>query len=209
LAARGIPVIVVHGLWMSGLETFTLRGRLARAGFVPRLFRYPSTRASLGEAAAALAEELRGFGAGPAHLLGHSLGGLVILETFERERRLPDGRVVLLGSPVRGSRAARAVASWAVGPQLLGSLATNELTRERQPVWRGPQQLGVIAGSRSVGMGRMLAELPVPNDGTVAVDETGIPGLQDQAVFDVSHLGMLLSAEVAGAVIRFLDSGHL
>ena len=105
-------------------------------------------------------------------------------------------------------QAARAVASWAVGPQLLGNLATNELTREREPVWRWPQQLGVIAGSRSVGMGRMLAELPVPNDGTVAVDETGIPGLQDEAVFDVSHLGMLLSAEVAAAVVRFLGSGR-
>ena len=193
---------------MSGLETLTLRGRLMRAGFAPRLFRYPSTRTSLGEAAAALAAELRGFGSGPAHLVGHSLGGLVILEAFERERQLPDGRVVLLGSPVRGSRAARAVAAWTIGPQLLGNLATTELTRERAPAWRWPQQLGVIAGSRSVGMGRMLADLPVPNDGTVAVDETHIAGQQDEAVFDVSHLGMLLSARVAGAVATFLESGR-
>lgn len=193
---------------MSGLETLTLRHRLARAGFEPRLFRYPSTRASLTDAAGALADELRGFGRGPAHLIGHSLGGLVILETFARAGRLPDGRVVLLGSPVRGSRAARAVAAWSIGPRLLGPLAASELTRAREPVWRWPQQLGVIAGSRPVGLGRLFAGLPLPNDGTVAVDETQLAGIQDAAVFAASHLGMLLSADVAAAVARFLDSGR-
>ena len=68
-------------------------------------------------------------------------------------------------------------------------------------------EVGVIAGSMSVGVGRVFAELPQPNDGTVCVDETGLPGATAQLVLDVSHTGMLLSSEVAAATVQFLRSG--
>ena len=192
---------------MNGLESFLLRSRLAEAGFKPSVFRYPSTQTDIGGAAAALSAHLREFGDGPVHLVGHSLGGLVILETIEAERELPPGRVVLLGSPVQGSRAARAVAGWSLGPHLLGRLAAAELTRHEPRAWRSPRELGIIAGSRSAGMGRLFADLPVPNDGTVAVDETQLAGAKEHIVHDVSHTGMLLSNAVAESVQSFLGSG--
>ena len=43
----------------------------------------------------------------PLALLGHSLGGLIALEALNREPDLPVTRVVCLGSPLRGSHAAR------------------------------------------------------------------------------------------------------
>lgn len=193
---------------MNGLETFLLRSRLAKAGFAPSVFHYPSTQTALDEAAAALAGRLRMLG-GPVHLVGHSLGGLVILETFETQGELPPGRVVLLGSPVQGSRAARAVASRSLGPRLMGPLAATELTRARSRSWTQPRELGVIAGSRSAGIGRLFAMLPAPNDGTVAVDETRLPGATGHLVLEVSHTGMLLSAAVADSVVKFLASGIL
>ncbi len=192
---------------MNGLETFLLRNRLAEAGFEPSVFRYPSTQGDIGGAAAALSVHLREFGDGPVHLVGHSLGGLVIHETFETQGELPQGRVVLLGSPVQGSRAARAVAAWSLGPHLLGRLAAAELTRRTPRAWRSPRELGIIAGSRSVGMGRLFAELPAPNDGTVSVDETRLTGAKEHIVHDVSHTGMLMSAVVADSLVKFLTSG--
>jgi len=200
--------VVVHGLWMNGLESFLLRSRLAEAGFLPLVFRYPSTQARIGEVADQLAARLRAFDSAPVHLIGHSLGGLVIVETLERHDILPDGRVVLMGSPVQGSRTARAIASWSLGPQLLGRLAAAELTRGQRRAWRWPRELGVIAGSRSAGIGRLLTDLPAPNDGTVAVDETRVAGAKEHIVLDVSHTGMLLSAEVAAAVIAFMRGGR-
>ena len=192
---------------MNGLESIVLRNHLTAAGFEPSVFRYHSTRADIGEAALSLAAHLRGFGAGPVHLVGHSLGGLVILETFAAAADLPVGRIVLLGSPVQGSRAARSVAAWSFGPHLLGGLAAAELTRREPRSWRGQRELGVIAGSRSAGMGRLFAELPVPNDGTVSVDETRLAGAKAHIVLDVSHTGMLLSQAVADAAGRFLANG--
>jgi pimeloyl-ACP methyl ester carboxylesterase len=192
---------------MNGLETFLLRNRLAEAGFEPSVFRYPSTRADIGGAAAALSGHLREFGDEPVHLVGHSLGGLVILEAFEAQGEMPRGRVVLLGSPVQGSRAARAVAAWSLGPHFLGRLAAAELTRSTPRAWRFPRELGIIAGSRSAGMGRLFADLPAPNDGTVSVDETRLSGAKEHIVHDVSHTGMLISAVVADALVKFLTSG--
>jgi pimeloyl-ACP methyl ester carboxylesterase len=192
---------------MNGLESFVLRNRLAQAGFEPSIFRYPSTQADIGEAAAALATHLHGFGDGPVHLVGHSLGGLVILEAFGARGELPQGRIVLLGSPVQGSRAARAVAAWSLGPHLLGRLAALELTRREPRTWHGERELGIIAGSRSAGMGRLFAELPAPNDGTVSVDETRLAGANEHITHDVSHTGMLMSAAVAESLVKFLGSG--
>ena len=199
-------MVVVHGLWMNGLESFLLRDRLEKAGFAPFVFRYPSMNSTLADVTVALAAQLRSFD-GTVHTVGHSLGGVVVLETLEREAKLPPGRTVLLGSPLQGSRAARSIAAWSVGPQLLGALAVAELTRERDRRWHLPREIGLIAGCRSAGLGRVFSDLPQPNDGTICVDETRIPGVTEHLVLDVSHTGMLLSSAVARALVMFLQTG--
>lgn len=192
---------------MNGLESFLLRDRLTKAGFEPSVFRYPSMHASLAEVTAALATRLRGFDGG-VHLVAHSLGGLVALETLEKEQDLPPGRVVLLGSPVQGSRAASAIAGWSFGPTLLGALAHAELARMHDRRWRHVREIGLIAGSRSAGLGRVFTDLPQPNDGTVCVDETRLPGATGHLVLDVSHTGMLASRRVADETGGFLQMGR-
>ena len=192
---------------MNGLESFLLRERLAKAGFAPSVFRYPSMNSSLSDVTAALAARLRSF-EGTVHTVGHSLGGVVVLETLEREGELPPGRTVLLGSPVRGSRAARSIAAWTVGPQLLGTLAVAELARGRDRHWSLPREIGLIAGCRSAGLGRVFSNLPQPNDGTICLDETQLSGATAHRVLDVTHTGMLFSSTVATFAVAFLDSGQ-
>lgn len=200
------PVVVVHGLWLNGLEFFVLRDRLRRAGFAPANFHYPSMQTTLRDAADALAARLRAQG-GTAHVVAHSLGGLVACEAYARHPDLPAGRVVLMGSPVRGSRTARAVASHWYGPAALGPLALAELVREREVACPAMREVGVIAGSLPVGIGRVFSELPAPNDGTVCVDETELPGAASRIVHDVSHTGMLFSSAVANSAVKFLVTG--
>jgi pimeloyl-ACP methyl ester carboxylesterase len=200
-------VVLVHGLWLNGLEFFLLRDRLRRAGFRPSVFRYHSMNATLAAAADRLAGRLRTLG-GAVHVVAHSLGGLVACEACARHPDLPAGRVVLMGSPVRGSRTARAVASHWYGAAALGPLALAELARERDPVLPASREVGVIAGSLPIGIGRVFSELPLPNDGTVCVEETELPGAAATAVIDVSHTGMLFSAQVAESTVRFLVSGR-
>jgi pimeloyl-ACP methyl ester carboxylesterase len=122
----------------------------------------------------ALAETLHK--AGPqVHVVGHSLGGIIALDTFLTHADLPPGRLVLMGAPVRGARAAQALARHPIGQAILGPLALEELATPRERNWSLPREVGLIAGSRSIGLGRFLADLPEPNDGTVAVDDR-LPG---------------------------------
>ena len=74
--------------------------------------------------------------------------------------------------------------------------------------WAGGRELGVIAGDRAAGMGRLLGAMEEPSDGTVAVSETELPGATDSLRLHVSHSGMVFSREVARQVAAFLRAGR-
>src|SRR6202041_843679 len=78
-------IVYVHGLWQRGAEALWLRRRLARdlAADV-RTFSYPSVTADATANARALAEYLSAIRADTLHLIGHSLGGELLVP---RERR--------------------------------------------------------------------------------------------------------------------------
>ena len=204
---EGGSVVVAHGLWMTGLEATLFRHRLAHHGFAVRQFHYRSMTAQPETVFAELREEVLSLPA-PVHLVGHSLGGLLLLRVAAAHPELPLGRIVLLGSPVNGSRAARAFAAVPGASIFFGNLAGRELLRDVAPRWQGPREVGVIAGSHALGFGRFIGHLPEPNDGTVAVEETDLDGATDHVVLPVSHTGMLVSSSVVEATARFLSSGR-
>ncbi len=205
-----IAVVFVHGLWMTGHEAFWLRRRMAHAlKAQDRLFSYSSVSASVAENAAALGRFLAATAADTVHLVGHSLGGVVILKLFEDGAFAPPpGRIVLLGSPVRGSGAARGFARWAVGRRMLGQSMTAEVFEPRSRRWGGAREVGVIAGDRARGFGRLVGQLPPPNDGVVMVDETRLEGASAHLVVNSSHSGMLFSRGVARHTAAFLRDGR-
>lgn len=200
-------VVFVHGLWVNGMELMLLRQMVRSEGFATEQFSYRTVAGDLDENAAALRDFLAGLDvAGPVHLVGHSLGGLLILHAFQRFGAICGGRVVFMGSPVRGSQAARALAGNRLGQVVLGE-AREGLVPEGAPVWHWSNELGVIAGSASMGLGMAITGLPRPNDGTVAVEETEIDGASDRVIIRVTHTGMAISRRVARQIGRFLSTG--
>jgi pimeloyl-ACP methyl ester carboxylesterase len=181
--------------------------RLAGCGFRPLLFGYPSLRADPIQNAERLHRWIEALNAPRLHLLAHSLGGLVVLELFERYPEPPPGRVLLLGAPVQGSAVARQVYRSALTRPLLGRSATDALL-QGAPAWRGGRELGVIAGTRGPGLGTLLGGLARPNDGTVALEETRLPGASAELDLAVGHSGLLLDRRVARAACRFLREGR-
>jgi pimeloyl-ACP methyl ester carboxylesterase len=214
-----VMVVYVHGLWLNGWEAAWLRHRLSRQlGCSTCAFPYPSVTADLATNARALAAFLATIGADTLHLVGHSMGGLVILECLEsvlpapgtepRDRPLPPGRIVLLASPVRGSRAAQRFAGWPFGRRIMGVTAGEVLLEPRARHWSGARDLGVIAGDRPLGSGHFLGRFEAPNDGTVLVEETRLAGAREHLQLRVSHSGMMLSAQVAQQTAAFLRDGR-
>jgi pimeloyl-ACP methyl ester carboxylesterase len=202
------PVIVAHGLWMPGYETGVLRGRLQRAGFAPRLFRFRTVGESLAGNVAELARFAERVEGESVHFVGYSLGAIVTLKLLaERDVGRP-GRAVCLGPPIRGSSAARRLAALPGGRRALGRSILDLLDQHGLPEWASPREIGIIAGDLPVGLGRLLNVLPGPNDGTVAVEETRLAGAADHIVLHVSHASMLFSADVATQTIEFLRQGR-
>jgi len=198
-------IILVHGLWYGPWALRQLSGRLRRSGYAIRHFAYPTTSASLNEHAGKLYDFARTTQADCLHFLGHSLGGLVILRMLSETPKLPDGRVVLLGSPLAGSIVARRLRNLPGSDRLLGEVRSIiETGYCRMP---DDRETGMIAGSLGVGLGLFTGGTGGPGDGTVSLDEASSPGLHERLVLPVSHSGLLFSGKVARYASNFLKTG--
>ncbi len=210
---REATVVLVHGLWMRGFEFMVFRRLLQRHYRAHvKAFSYRSVASG----AWAQARELRFFchalSTPMVHLVGHSLGGLVVLKALE-DNENPDsgpaiapGRVVLLGAPVQGSLVGRRLAALPLFRRAMGA-HMRSISAVGEPRAYAGREVGVIAGSVPGGAGRLIARLPLPNDGSVAVDETRLVGAIEHLVLPVTHTTMVFSRAVARATGQFLQDG--
>ena len=199
-------VILLHGIWMRGITLLPLARRLRSAGYSVETIDYASVFRGVEPAVETLRERMRAADADIVHLVGHSLGGIVALQATRGVRGLPKGRIVSLGSPLRGSAVARGLASVPGGRLLLGHSA--EPLLDGLDAWRGSRKVGVIAGRMPFGLGVSIGALNAPHDGTVSVSETRLPGIADHVTVDASHTGLLFSGEVAELTVAFLRDAH-
>jgi len=198
-------VVLVHGLWMPSAMMWPLARRLTHSGFRPVLFGYRG-RDDFAANALRLAEFVKRLGS-PAHYVGHSLGGVLLLEFLGADPNLQIGSVVLIAAPVRGSESARRLARIPIGRWMLG-MSRFRLCETTQPTWRRSEPLGIIAGTRATGIGRILGELQGENDGVVGAEEIGVEGCRDEARFALGHTPLLFSRRVAAQIARFLEAGR-
>ncbi len=196
-------VVLVHGIWMPGTVMAWMGARLRQAGFACETFSYHGVTRGPRDAIARLGERLA---QGSAHVVAHSLGGLVTLHALAERPELPVRRVVCLGSPLLGSGAAHGMRRRAWAAATLGHAA--EVLERGLERWSGPAEVGCIAGTLPHGLGHVFAGFDGPHDGSVAVAETRLPGLADHAVIRASHSGMLFSPEAARLTIGFLRDGR-
>lgn len=199
-------VVLAPGLWMPGAAMALLAARLGRAGYTPRVFAYRG-RSLLEANVARCARFVReALGGRPAHFIGHSLGGVLVLEMLNAHPDLPVASAVLLGAPARGCLAGRRLGTAQVGRWMMG--ACGELWQEREAVWKRKEPLGIVAGTLPLGLGRALGHLPGPNDGVVRVEETAVEGMAARALVPVGHSLLLVSGAVGRLVECFMGTGR-
>jgi pimeloyl-ACP methyl ester carboxylesterase len=206
-------VICVHGFWSHGVGMVLIRRHLEREyDYNGHLFSYPSVAGSLDENATRLADFITTNALENSHIVAHSLGGVVALRMLAKNGIDINGRIVCIGSPLRGSRAAAFLkkVDWAgaiTGKSLPEGTLTSTANDWAQDVCKR-YDVGVIAGDVPVGIGRFAGPFRGANDGTVAVDETRLDGAKDHIVLRVSHMGMLISRQVADQAAAFVRRGE-
>ena len=211
MSEAGITV-VMPGLWMPTAEMLMLRRALQQRHGLPTIaFGYSSVKRDLKANAAALAQFVCELGHPRCHLVGHSLGGVLAMQMLADWPEAPVDRVVCLGSPLGGSRAAQGLAGSGWGQQLLGLSINEGVVGSSAAEWAGEvferHEVGVIAGTLGVGIGMFFGRFREPNDGTVAVSETRCAGSKDHLCLPVSHTGMVVSRAVARQTASFLKNG--
>lgn len=205
-------IVCLHGLWIPGAGMMFIKDRLERhSGYEVDLFSYAPVTETLNDVASKLGDFVAA-GTEPAHLVGHSLGGVVALRMLALGMPVEVDRVVCLGSPLCGSRAAFQLNQLDWGNVILGPVVAEGVLEDAAHSWASgvadTHEIGIIAGDVPVGFGRFVAGFDEPNDGTVAVSETRMRGAKDHLVMPVSHVGMLISRDVVDQTAAFLKRGE-
>lgn len=206
-------IVLLHGVWSHGTALLLLRRHLQKEyGFDVRIFNYRSLQRTLDENADALAGFVNDNDLSDSHLVGHSLGGVILLRMLANESAEIAGRVVCLGSPLRGSRPADVLDSMDWGDVLLGRSVASGVVKNTASEWAHgvceKYDVGVIAGNAPYGVGQFFANFDGPNDGTVAVAETHLDGQKDHIVLPTSHKGLVFTRAPADQAAAFLKRGE-
>ena len=206
-------VVCTHGIWAHGVGMYMIKRHLEREfGMRALVFSYPSITNTLDENAGLLARFIEDNGVERTHLVGHSMGGLVILRMLVNRYTDVPGRVVCIGSPLCGSRVATFLHAQSWGEHLLGNSLPDGTIHGAANEWASDvttrREIGSIAGSVSLGVGHIAGSFGEPNDGTVAVAETELDGAKDHLILPVTHMGLLLSRNVADQIGSFLKRGE-
>lgn len=220
-AAQDIPplqktaVILLHGLGRRRMSMQNLANSLGdEHDWTVMCMTYASTRTSVAEQAAALNDVIENLdGVQTVHLVGHSLGNIVIRHYIADRGQHPScrhiGRVVMLAPPNNGAAMARLlddydIFEWIAGPagMELGA-AWDELSKRLAT----PQTFGIIAGSTNDGAG-MNPLIPGDDDWVVGVDETWLDGADDFLVVPSIHTTIMNNEAVIEAVRCFLRHGR-
>ena len=195
-------VVLAPGLWMPSPVMWLLAARLEASGYAARVFSYSGRGAH-----DANVEALARFSRDGGVFVGHSLGGLLVLEMLNRHPEIEARTVVLLGAPVRGCLAGRRFGERKIGCWMMGGCRA--LWDERPARWTRRAPLGVIAGTLPFGLGRIFGgALPGQNDGVVCVDETTVEGMTDRALVGHGHSMLVCAPSVARLVERFVTAGR-
>ncbi len=193
---------------MNSLEMRYLGGQLEKSGFNVHYVFYHSVLKMSAQNACAIHSKIKKLKLHDLHIVAHSLGGIVTMHLLDQFDDVPEGRIVMLGSPVTGSWFAKKIKDWPVISLLLTKSMPTALSGEDIPEWKTQREWGMIAGTYNQGLGLLVGGLPSEGDGTVLVEETRHPRQTDHITVNKSHTALLFSKEVATLTSSFLKTGR-
>jgi pimeloyl-ACP methyl ester carboxylesterase len=206
-------VVLLHGIFhspygMRGLATF-----LKNSGFEVLNLGYPSTQYTIQQLADIIHEKIAPFVAsisGKIHFVGYSMGGLVIRAYMKKYKPSNLGRVVMIGTPNKGSEVADFLRNFKIYQKLYGPAGQQLITDQekfKHIFAETDFEIGSIAGNKDYYFisDRLIGK---PNDGQVSIESTQLDNLKDHIVLPCNHFFFPFDKTMWNQVVHFLEFGQ-
>ncbi len=219
-AMQGTAVILLHGLFRTSDSMRSLERFLSKQGdYLVVPVAYASTRDDLDAHAAALGSVVRRLeGIERIHLVGHSLGNLVIRRYLAQtidpntggqgDPRL--GRIVMLAPPNQGSELGERLIPLDFTKTLTGDAAhqlADDWETLAEQLATPKIEFGILSGGKSDGEGYNPL-LEGDDDMVVEVATTKLPGARDFRIVPVLHSFIMDHEQVQRMTLQFLQHGY-
>lgn len=205
-------IVVLHGIMQPAFTMLPFCRHLGRAGYSVLNIDYPSTAYPIERLAEIVAERIDGHGAsseGKLHLVGYSMGGLVI-RAFLRDRVPVNlGKVVMIGTPNHGSQVADFLKEFLPFRFIYGPAGQQLVTDQHafSSIFANDGfDLGIIAGDYTYNpiLERIIGQ---PSDGKVSVESTKLDCAADHFVVHCNHMMLPHNRIVWNQTLAFLRTG--
>jgi len=208
-------VVLIHGLNVPRQVMVPMGLRLTRLYKRPTVnLSYPAFQRDIPRTAQYIADQIRELNLTEYDAVTHSMGGIVLRWAVANHELPPLRRAVLMAPPNAGAW----MADYLCGrlklafPLLFGQAGLQLRKGPRGILARAGvltgTEVGIIAGGSGKPEGvRNWFKIPGDCDGTVAVEETILPGMKDFALVNANHTMLGMKAETARLVDHFLAHG--
>jgi triacylglycerol lipase len=197
-------IVLLHGQGRTRLSMMILSRRFRSAGYQTVNFPYNQTIDSLDE----ISDQLIGFIGKKVkttnyHLVGHSLGNVIIRNAFRKEYPAGLGKIVMLAPPNQPAHLAKLLKKnliylWITGDS--GKKLSEEAFYRDLPV--PTVRFGIIAGDK--GQSLTFSE---PNDGMVSIESTKLDGMADWLLLHHGHTFIMNCRDTFEQCRRFIERG--
>ena len=202
---KDATIVLLHGQGRTRLSMVVLGKRFRSAGYQTLNFPYNQTIRSLDEISGQLVEFIgQKVKTTHYHLIGHSLGNVIIRNAFRKDYPAGLGKIVMLAPPNQPAHLAKRLKKNLIYRLFTGD-SGQKLSEEKfyrdLPIPRVP--FGVIAGDK--GQSLTFSE---PNDGVVTVGSTKLEGMADWILLHHGHTFIMNCKDTFEHCVRFVESGR-
>lgn len=207
-------VVLLHGIARTARSLRKLEDGLRQSGFATLNLDYASRRKPLELLAEDIDPAIAGFAEhqdGPIHFVAHSMGGLLARLYIANHRPARLGRLVMLGTPNRGSEVADLLRRLSLYRRIYGPAGLQLTTDQPAALASLPPPdyaVGVIAGCRTLDPIASTFVLPRPNDGRVSLESSKLANMADHTIVKASHTALPGHPTAIDQTVAFLRDGR-
>lgn len=195
-------IVVLHGLYMPPLIMQYIVRHLRKKGYSVHSFGYNSLNFEKASSKLNKFINSRFTKNDKVYFVGHSLGGLVIRDYFDKfTPKFKDSCIVTIGTPHSGAEVARFLddkkASFILGKSanaLINGLESKETSFD----------LGCIIGTYNIGVGSVISM--ENGDGTVSLSDAEYKHAKDSVYLKLNHTALVYSKTVVEQTSNFIET---